>query len=315
MEKSFGLLSKGTILVFAVVMTLLSAGCTAKISNNSSRTVVDGSKTNEEDNLPTLKIGVLPSQTRPEQERMIKPLDEYLEKTLGRRIDFYIAKSYEETVDWMVEEKVDIGYLGPLVYVEAVNRGAKIEPLVAVIDKHTGQPWYRSCILVRADSPIKSLKDLKGKRVAFTSKSSTSGYLMPLAALKKLDINPERDFAQVLYPGNHSKTIATLKDGIVDAAGTNISSYLKQQKSGKIRPENYRVLWESTPITHSPIVVSKKLPPELIQQIKRAFLTAPDNIEDLSGTESAGYTIVSPSDYASIKQLQKELDLSVTAAK
>lgn len=308
------LFTKSAVLILAVVAALMVTGCSDKVSGNSKSTENQAANSSKK-NLSALKIGVLPARNPQDQAQMIKVFDAYLEKSLGRQVDFQVAKSYDEAVNWLVQEKLDIAYLGPATYLKALDRGAKIEPLVAPIDRHTGQPWYRACIIVRADSPIKTLKDLKGKRVAFVDKSSTSGYLMPLASLKKQGIEPGRDFAQVLFAGNHSKSMAALEAGTVDAAAANISSYLKRQKSGKLTPKNSRIIWESAPIPQPPVVVSKKLSPELIQQLKQAFINTPDGMEDITGTESAGYTLVSPSDYAPIQQLRKDLNLISIPAK
>ncbi|WP_442938145.1 substrate-binding domain-containing protein [Nostoc sp.] len=333
----YRLFSKSRVLIVAIIMALLSTGCTEKASQKN-QPVVDS--VSSQQNLPTLRIGVLLTQSQTEQERMIKPLKEYLEQSLGQKVDtesqskimggqgrhkksdiekvqgaiassvdFQIAKDYEQIIDWLLQDKLDMAYLGPMSYLEAVDRGAKVEPLVAPIDKHTGQPWYRACIIVKKDSLIKTLKDLKGKRIAFVDKLSTSGYLMPLVTFKKLGIDYDRDFAQVLYAGSHGNSMTALEDGIVDAAATNISSYLKRQKSGNLTSQNSRILWESAPIPNSPIVVSKKLSPELIQRLKQAFVSSPEGLEDILGTESAGYTLVTPSDYAPIEQLRKYLNL------
>lgn len=333
------LLSKNIVLILTIIMTLVTTGCSGILSQNNY-SVVDKVPINNKQNLYKLKIGVVPTENLREQERMIKPLKEYLEqsfrggdeiepqsKTIGRQtkqntegiqkkqnaiaisLDFQIGKSYQQIIDLLVQDKLDMAYLGPVSYLEAVDRGAKIEPLVAAIDKHTGEPWYRACIIVKQDSPIKTLKDLKGKRIAFVDKLSTSGYLMPLATFKKLEIDYKRDFSQVIYTGSHSKSLAALEDDIVDASATNISSYLKRQKIGKLTPQNSRLVWQSAPILNFPIVVSKKLPPELIQQLKQAFLSSPEGLEDILGIESAGYTLVTPSDYAAIEQFRKDLNL------
>jgi phosphonate transport system substrate-binding protein len=162
-------------------------------------------------------------------------------------------------------------------------------------------------MIVAANSSITSLKDLKGKRVAFVSPSSTSGYLLPLAALRQAGIEPERDFAEVIFGGTHAKTEALLETGAVDAIATNIPSYLKRQTLGRLTPQNSRVFWESQPVPHSPFLVATDLPPEIIEKLKEAFLTVPPGLQDIVGTQAEGYTLVIASDYEPIKQLRIRL--------
>jgi phosphonate transport system substrate-binding protein len=304
------LYNNSIIMFLAVVMILLNTGCNQQVSHTSPS---PPDKTQK--NLSPLKIGILPMQNVKNQQQIIQRFDNYLEQSLQRTTDVRLAKNYSEAVDWLVQEKVDIAYLDPVTYLEALDKGAKIEPLVTPIDKNTGQSWYRSCIIVKSDSLIKTLTDLKGKRVAFVDKSSTSGYLMPLAAFKKVNIDPEQDFDKLIYTGNHTKSMEALENGIVDAVATNIPFYLKQQKTGKLTSNNSRILWESKPLPPFPIIVSQKLPPELIKQLKQTFINTPDDIEDISGTDSAGYTLVSPSDYEPIQQLRKDLNLVSSPSK
>jgi phosphonate transport system substrate-binding protein len=285
---------------------LLACGCT-QLANPPEQSTTASAE------LPVLRISVLPTQNKADQEKMIAPLDAHLEKVLGQRVDFLIAASYEDNVDMLVDGRANAAYTGPLSYLKALERGAKVEPIAAAIDKFTRRPWYRACIIVEADSPIKTLADLKDKRVAFVNPNSASGYLMPLAALKQLGIDPERDFAQVIFGGTHAQTEALLEDGKVDAIATHLSSYKKLQTQDK--SQNSRVLWESAPLPHSPFLVSKNLPPEQIEKLKEAFLTVPPGMQDLMGAEAIGYTLVLESDYEPIQQLRTQLNLAAEETK
>ncbi len=255
-----------------------------------------------------LRISVQPTQDRVEQERMIPPLDAHLEQVLGQRVDFIIAKDYQESVDMLVDGRANAVYAGVVSYFEALERGAKVTPLVAPIDADTVRPWYRSCLVVAANNSIKTLQDLKGKRVAFVDRFSTSGYLIPLAALKQEGIDPERDFSKVVFGGTHAETEQLLATNQVDAIATNLATYNQLQQQGE--GENPRIIWKSDPIPHAPVLVSGNLPPELIKKLKQAFLTTPAGIKDLMGAKTVGYTLVEEEDYKSIGELRRQLNLS-----
>lgn len=327
------LLANNKALILVMFFTLLGTGCTSNASDNhqspvnqtQSQTTVKNPQEirrtrerqgesnfvlpSKKNNLPALKIGVLRIQNATKQAYLIKYLEEYLESYLGRKIDFQIAKNYPEIVDLLAQNKLDVAYLGATTYLEALEKGVKVEPLVAPIDKYTGQPWYRACIIVRVDSQIKTLNNLKGKRVAFVNQSSIYEYLMLLGNPHKLGIETEWSFAQIINTGSYDQTISALDDGIVDAAAINIFSYLETEKDAKLTANKFRILWKSPPIPPSPIVVSQKLSPKLIKQLKLAFISSPDGLEDIVETESDGYTLVSPSDYTSIEQIRQDLNL------
>jgi phosphonate transport system substrate-binding protein len=167
-------------LVLLGITLFLTHGCihSQKPTNPSSQQIV-------------LRVSLVPTENQAAQEQVIAPLDAHLEKVLGQQVDFLFAKNYQDSVDMLVDGRANSAYFEPVTYLEALEQGAKIEPLTAPIDKFTNRPWHRSCIIVPKNSPIRTLADLKGKRVAFVDTTSTSGYLIPLATLNQLGIEAQ----------------------------------------------------------------------------------------------------------------------------
>ena len=294
-------------LILTSSIALLGVGCVPPHADNHSQLPVEPSA-NTGNELTTLNIAILPSQNVAEQRNKLKPLTNYLQKTLGRSINLQIPADYNATVDLVTAGKVDIAYLGPLTYVQARQKNPGIQPIVAAIDKTTGRPWYTSIIVVNS-SKIKTLEDLKGKRFGFVSKSSTTGYLVPLAEFKTIGLQPEQDFASVEYTGNHDKSEVALVAHEVDAIATDKPSFLLSKKSGKLNPQKYQVIWESDPIPQGPIVVSSKFPSQLILPLKKAFISASEGLGDVNGAEAAGYTLVEDEDYNPVREIQKHLEV------
>jgi phosphonate transport system substrate-binding protein len=303
---------KPPVIFGLISVLLLSSGCTANKLESRSRS--NGQITSSQSDEATLHIAVIPARAPAEQEKSMKALADYLSKTVGRPVSFQIAQNYDAAVDWLVKEEVEIAYLGPLTYVKAHARNSQLEPIVAPIDMLTGRPWYTSVILANTASGISTLTDLKGKRFSFVSPSSTSGYLVPSAQLLKLGLNSQHDFAEVNYAGSHDKAITVLVSGAVDAVAVDKAVYLRVQKEGKLPSNTYKVLWESDPIPTPPIVVSKNLPSQLVTDLKKAFINAPDGMLDVAGAQSAGYTLVGDTDYESIRQLQTSLESKLNQA-
>jgi phosphonate transport system substrate-binding protein len=129
------------------------------------------------------------------------------------------------------------------------------------------------------------------------------------AVVHLLDIgfNFDTDFASVQFFKSQDNTLAALLDGKVDAIATNLDIYNQAKEAGKIN-NSYQVIWESEPIPEAPIVVTQKLSPQLIAELKEAFLSAPIGMLSLTGAPSNGYTLVQDSDYDGVKQVKKQLD-------
>ncbi|MGB3405715.1 MAG: phosphate/phosphite/phosphonate ABC transporter substrate-binding protein [Microcoleaceae cyanobacterium] len=294
--------------IFLMAM-LLSHACSVPSLNSSmpSNDVTDNPAENESQTLSQLKLVILPTVNSEEQQQRIQRFDEYLEQRLGISVEIQFTSSYAETVDLLVEEKVQMAYLGPLTYIQAKERNPNIEPIVAHIEKQTGRPWYNSVIVVKADSGINTTEDLRGVRFGFVSPSSTSGFLMPISHFQEVGINPPEDFTVMEYAGGHDKNVNALIEGRVDAISIEYPTYLEFKKLGKLPSDQYKVIWESDPIPNAPLVISSQVPNHLKIELKKALIDAPVGLVSVSGIESSGYTLVSDEDYEAIRIMQKRL--------
>ena len=303
-------LSKQQIILMALVipaLMVISTGCTTKTSSKNNPQPTASSQVSVESVPSTLKIILLANANDAQRQEQERTLTEYLSKTLKRSVSIERAKDYDTAVNLLVEEKVQVAGLGPLSYIEAKGRNPQIEPIAAPINKNTGRPWYKSAMIVNNASGIKTIEDLKGKRLGFVSKLSTSGYMFPAVHLLNLGFKFDSDFASVQFFKSHDKTLAALLDGQVDAVAIELDVYNQAKETGKVN-DSYQVIWESEPIPQSPIVVSQKLPPQLIAELKEAFISAPIGMLNNEGVASNGYTLMQDSDYDRVRQVKKQLD-------
>lgn len=309
LQQQLNSLIKRKIAIIALVvptLIVISTGCTTPTANNNNPQPTASSQASVEKAPSTLMVAVITQSSDTEQKERERVLAEYLTKTLKQPVSVQRAKDYD-AADLLVEEKVQVAALGPLSYIEAKRRNPQIEPIAAPITKSTGRPWFKSVIVVNSASGIKTIDDLKGKRLGFVSKLSASGYMFPVVHLLDKGLNLNSDFASVDFFKTHDNTLGALLEGKVDAIGMDVDVYNKFKEAGKVS-DNYQPIWESEPIPQSPIVVSQKLPPQLIAQLKEAFLKAPIGMLGIVGVASNGYTLVQDSDYDRIREVKKQLD-------
>ena len=176
-----------------------------------------------------------------------------LQKELNIPVNIYIAKNYAGLADAMKNKKVDFAFLSSMTFVVSEKAaGAKV-----LLKKVYLGPFYYSAIVVRKDSKFKKVEDLKGYKLTFVDKNSASGYLHPEAMIRKKSMS-DKNFKEIQYSGNHSKSVAMLENKETDAIATfsddasgSSGAWTKFAKKGSA----FRVLWLSEPIPNDPFCV------------------------------------------------------------
>ena len=215
-----------------------------------------------------LKFGFTPVLSEPEMRAEFEPLMTYLSNAIGEKVTLYIAKDYGDLRTQMENGSVDIGSFSPFAYVDAA-RGGKIRIIAQSIIE--GSATYRGIIVVRKESGLKSIADLKGKRFAFVDPKSASGYVYPRAMLIEKRINPETFFKETIFAGSHDKVIAAVLEGRVDA-GAIYDGALGIAKRSGVPVAGLLTLASSDPIPHDAIAVRIGLNEELAKRIQLALI-------------------------------------------
>lgn len=215
-----------------------------------------------------LVMGIVPHKDAEKLIEEIKPLNERLTKELGITVKGFTATNYVSVVEGFGSGKVDFGIIPPFASVLAQDE-FKAEPLLFVVGKN-GETTYKSQFLVRSDSDIKTIADIKGKKVAFVDPSSTSGYIFPAAMLKESGIDLDKDISS-LYSGGHDKSLQLLLNGDVDAISVFVDVRDRYKKEFPEAMDKTRILAYTEDIPGVSITASSSMSAEDKTRLKEAF--------------------------------------------
>lgn len=126
-----------------------------------------------------LNFGLLPRLAEKEMIEGFTPLAKYLEKELGVKVNLIVPKDFDT---WTKDAKAgayDIAYSNPYVYVLVKKDSKVVDPMVIASEPEIGRQ-FQGTIIVKSDSPIKSIKELKGKTIAATDPGSAGAYLVQM---------------------------------------------------------------------------------------------------------------------------------------
>jgi phosphonate transport system substrate-binding protein len=197
-----------------------------------------------------------------------KPLLDHLTTCTGKRVVYFQVTSNAAQVEAMRSGRLHIAGFstGPTAF--AVNLAGAVP--FAVKGGPEAYESYRVVVVVKADSPYRTLADLKGKRVAHTSATSNSGNLAPRAFFPALGLVTDTDY-RVVYSGGHDRSAMGVHTGDYDAAPVASDVYNRMVARGQIPQGSLRVLWQSDPFPTSSFALAHDLKPELAQKIRQCF--------------------------------------------
>lgn len=254
----------------------------------------------------TLKVALLPDENASELIKRNQPLKDYLEAQLGKKVQLIVTTDYSSMIEAMRFGRIDLGYFGPLSYVLAKTK-SDIEPFAAMVTG--GKPTYRSVVIANANSGIASFADIKGKKMAYGDRASTSSHLIPKTILAGHGVIADQDYEQH-FVGTHDAVAVNVANGNADAGGLSevIWNHVVERKL--VDPAKVKVLGYSKEYPQYPWAMRSNLNPQLKDRIKNAFLDLKDPVV-LKNFKAEGFAAITDQDYDVIREMGTLLKLDL----
>ncbi len=227
-----------------------------------------------------------------------QPLFDAVGQSSDLKFDLKVAQSYGAVVEALCNGTADIAFVGPVTYLQASERDCAELLAVAV---ENGQSVYFAGLFARADGPIATIHDLRGRSVAFGDVNSAASFIFPMAMLLDAGIDPVQDLQSLRLTGSHANSLAALIEGRVDVAALSFDSYEKAVRNGVSGARDLRVVARSEAIPYPPLVINSRLPEDLKQVVRTAFANVarapgmrPEMIRGYGGKQVDGYDTAFP---------------------
>ncbi|MBD2528063.1 phosphate/phosphite/phosphonate ABC transporter substrate-binding protein [Nostoc flagelliforme FACHB-838] len=206
----------------------------------------------------------------------------FLSKELGIPV---VAQVGDDTaaVEALRANRADVAFLSSRPALKAKQLANASLYLAEVRPTYSGRYTYSSTFVVPKNSPLKTqnspkatLEQLRGKKMAFTSPTSGSGFIIPVAELVKQKFVPNRDrldgfFGQISYGGNYSKALQAVVRGQADVAVVSEYAlnppYITAEEKSQLR-----VLHKITGVPAHGIAIDDDVPAPTREKIINALL-------------------------------------------
>jgi len=242
----------------------------------------------------------------------------FLEKETGYFFKTGIPTNYISVVESFGSKRADIGVMNSFGYLMANEKYGASAKLRVI---RYGHDYYQGQIIAHVDSDIKSIKDLEGKKFAYTDPSSTSGYMFPLKIMKENEVKP----SNTTFAIKHDNVVTMVYQKQVDAGATYYSA---PSADGKIRDARARVKTQfpdvedkvkivtiTEKIPNDPFVFRKDLPAEITNKFIAAvkkYLKTENGKKVFKNIYSVGGLVdTTDADYDGLRNVIKSININL----
>jgi len=253
-----------------------------------------------------------------ENRARFEPLRAWLAGRLGRPVAAEHVNTFE-VLDRARRREFDILQTNGYIYVMVKEKvGARLIAREAKSD--TGEDTA-GLIVVRADSPARTIADLAGKRMVFGPVLSPGGYLTQYYTMLRAGFDPERRLGGYTFlPGawQHEKVVYSVLYGAADAGAVRAGDLERMEREGKVRRSDFRVIAASEPVPNCTVFALPHVDRETAEAVRKALLSlSPRDRAEVDGERLnvlkrdgiRGYVPARDEDYEAIRKMARAAGL------
>ena len=270
----------------------------------------------------TFTIAYAPNESTTDSTDARSTLAKDLGKVINMEVKEIQASDYTAIIEALRTGKADMAYMGALAVAMGAERAGVTPIVMKAPNGDKAQAVYHSVFVTQKDnSEINSIKDFKGKTIAFVDPDSTSGNLVPTSEIMKafpdLHLTNEKIhtngefFEAVSFSGKHQAGLQAVIKGDVDIVPISDQIMASEFKNGNADENAVKVVHSSAAIPAEAMVVSKTVNEDLKKTLTK-FLVEYNNkdyFDKLIKKADARFVECSMEDYQPIVELNKNINV------
>lgn len=269
----------------------------------------------------TFTIAYAPNESTTDSTDARSTLAKDLGKVINMEVKEIQASDYTAIIEALRTGKADMAYMGALAVAMGAERAGVTPIVMKAPNGDKAQAVYHSVFVTQKDNnEINSIKDFKGKTIAFVDLDSTSGNLVPTSEIMKafpdLHLTNEKIhtngefFEAVSFSGKHQAGLQAVIKGDVDIVPISDQIMASEFKNGNADENAVKVVHSSAAIPAEAMVVSKTVNEDLKKTLTK-FLVEYNNkdyFDKVIKKADARFVECSMEDYQPIVELNKNIN-------
>ncbi len=293
------------IIAFLLLFAVVLSGCPSGTKTGTGGSTAGGKDGGQPKTV--LKLGFVPVMNIEEMVKQFQAVAKYLGRKVDARVKLVPVQNYQQLLEKLATKEIDLGTAGSYIGYRAIKE-VKAVPLVR--PEQGGISTYKSLIVVRKDSGITNLRQLKGKSFAYVDMNTSAGYIYPRAVLRKMGYDPENFFSKTVLAGKHDAAfLAVFHRQEVGAAAKDLVYNQLVKQNPKIGQE-LSIIASGGRFPEKPIMARPGMSATMRSRIIKVFLEMNRDAEGRAALEDFGadrFIRTTVEDFASVDELAKEL--------